>query len=865
MKKSLITIAKCIFLLSVMLCLITCDNTPPHCHDYSTDWTYDEINHWHHATCNEAEDCLTSVSDIMVHTIVNGMCDICGYSLNEAPETPEEPTEPETPTTPENPETPDAPDTPETPEAPKEPETPEIPEKPAEPENSETPENPECTHQYTENILTAPGCVEQGEKQFICTNCGDSYTESVPPTGHTEQTTVGYPPTCEEAGLSAGISCLTCTEVIVEQFEIYPSGHSYVNGVCSCGATATVETPPVENEIKATTTANYCWVDKISFTAPETGEYTLHLPAGLGAWDAEDRANGKPGPVVDSLHPEYGGSESSFAVSLMAGTTYEFYVAAATIQDWIITWTFVECEVLPEEPDEPETPVDPEIDITGTYYGTDAYGNQRLTVVIDSVAGTVVFNYEHHLTGPITVYATYEIVDGSIALFNENGSSLHPLSGTLTLVGTSPAYASYNGTEYSLSTTPPDSSSGGNLDADKIVLKGLMKDGQENTFTVTAEDIASDLFYVAFTPINSGEYDFVSKNIFVISAFTTDGKEIKTNNAGNFVLESSVRYILHVSSEYVATIGEYTITPRYIYPAGTIQNPLWIITGNDPNNVSFNNQSALWYQFYPDATGTLTINCVNEVEGLEFKFCPFIGYEEVSAKGSITVEVVQGRKYYLIISVPEAMTEKLTIMAKVEEKEITYDGSVSLPYEAKNGENSTTVAPKSGVYYIYKSTGIGEVSFSLNIEGVKWCFVDFVNDRELITDNLSVHLDNSHTRYIYIENTTDETIEVSFTASFKPDPKEIWLGGPFVLDGSSANSLEIKEDTYLHFRFIGVTGSFTLTWDNLDAIVEVNDVTVENGDSVEITSEWFGVYLTVYMPSYGAGSVKLTVTPTSKN
>lgn len=43
--------------------------------------------------------------------------------------------------------------------------------------------NPEHKHNYTETITKEPTCTEDGEKKYTC-DCGDSYTEVIPATGH---------------------------------------------------------------------------------------------------------------------------------------------------------------------------------------------------------------------------------------------------------------------------------------------------------------------------------------------------------------------------------------------------------------------------------------------------------------------------------------------------------------------------------------------------------------------------------------------------------------------------------------------------------------------------------------------------------
>lgn len=52
-----------------------------------------------------------------------------------------------------------------------------------EPTPTPTPTPEPHSHQYTETITRQPSCSEEGEKTLIC-SCGDSKTETVPPTGN---------------------------------------------------------------------------------------------------------------------------------------------------------------------------------------------------------------------------------------------------------------------------------------------------------------------------------------------------------------------------------------------------------------------------------------------------------------------------------------------------------------------------------------------------------------------------------------------------------------------------------------------------------------------------------------------------------
>lgn len=108
------------------------------------------------------------------------------------------------------------------------------------------------THSYTETITKQPTCTEDGEKTYTC-ECGDSYTEAIPATGHhygnddkctdcgelnpehkhnyTEAIT--KEPTCTEDGEKT-YTCI-CGDNYTEV--IPATGHNFVDGTCTnCGA-----------------------------------------------------------------------------------------------------------------------------------------------------------------------------------------------------------------------------------------------------------------------------------------------------------------------------------------------------------------------------------------------------------------------------------------------------------------------------------------------------------------------------------------------------------------------------------------------------------------------------------------------------
>lgn len=88
--------------------------------------------------------------------------------------------------------------------------------------------------------------------------------------------------------------------------------------------------------------------------------------------------------------------------------------------------------------------------ITGTtYLGYDLWGNQTLTVLVGENVKYVVFTYNHPKWGPSSATYAYDVVNGAMVLYDEEGNTLNPMAGYVTLTDGVPTGAGYNGTNYS--------------------------------------------------------------------------------------------------------------------------------------------------------------------------------------------------------------------------------------------------------------------------------------------------------------------------------------------------------------------------------------------------------------------------------
>lgn len=85
---------------------------------------------------------------------------------------------------------------------------------------------PPHTHSYTSTVTKQPTCTATGVRTYTC-SCGDSYTEVIPATGHTEVTIPAVAPTCTATGLTEGKKCSVCGTIITAQQTVAALGHSW--------------------------------------------------------------------------------------------------------------------------------------------------------------------------------------------------------------------------------------------------------------------------------------------------------------------------------------------------------------------------------------------------------------------------------------------------------------------------------------------------------------------------------------------------------------------------------------------------------------------------------------------------------------
>lgn len=67
-------------------------------------------------------------------------------------------------------------------------------------------------HYYTSSVTSLPTCTGTGIRTYTCDDCGDTYTETIPATGHDYQSVVTMSPSCINTGVRT-FTCAVCGDV----------------------------------------------------------------------------------------------------------------------------------------------------------------------------------------------------------------------------------------------------------------------------------------------------------------------------------------------------------------------------------------------------------------------------------------------------------------------------------------------------------------------------------------------------------------------------------------------------------------------------------------------------------------------------
>lgn len=389
--------------------------------------------------------------------------------------------------------------------------------------------------------------------------------------------------------------------------------------------------------------------------------------------------------------------------------------------------------------------------------------------------------------------------------------------------------------------------------------------------------IEAGTVYFSFFAYDAGEYYFTSNDLFVSAVMTEDGTVVEMNENYRYDLESWTSYIVAINASYVYAAGDYTITPSYSYPEGHQNNPFWLTIGEDTvASYAGGYASHVWYQFYANATGTLVITNLSDVDNVVMMITAVFGNEVSNVSydeewnaiyaDSISLDVIQGRQYYIGISAELAESAvDIKFGTSITEGEIETDGTINVPHFVVIGSNTANVPQYENVWFSYDFESNGTLTLTTDSTNCDWYITKDVNEYTpyVTGGTIEIHGEWGDTVYVFISTTNYEADSINFTASIEADPTEVYYENEVIIDGSAANEIVIAEKTWAALSFRGA-GQYIISWDNADAKVElvawgVDNTVIANGDV--ITGSNWGTNLIVYLPEYAAGTVNLTITP----
>ena len=142
-----------------------------------------------------------------------------------------------------------------------------------------------CVHSYKSEITTAATCTASGVRTYTCSNCADSYTESIAAYGHSYSSKVTAAG-CESQGYTA-YTCASCGHSYTDSYTA-ATGHSYTSKITTA---ATCTTSGVRTYTCSKCADSYTETIKVTghsysgkVTAPgcETQGYTTYTCSGCG-------------------------------------------------------------------------------------------------------------------------------------------------------------------------------------------------------------------------------------------------------------------------------------------------------------------------------------------------------------------------------------------------------------------------------------------------------------------------------------------------------------------------------------------------------------------------------------------------------
>lgn len=91
---------------------------------------------------------------------------------------------------------------------------------------------PEKGHSFGDWVTVVnPSCTTKGQEERICSACGEKETQAVKELGHSNEKIPEVLPDCTHAGLTEGVKCSVCGDILTEQTVVPEKGHDYAEAI----------------------------------------------------------------------------------------------------------------------------------------------------------------------------------------------------------------------------------------------------------------------------------------------------------------------------------------------------------------------------------------------------------------------------------------------------------------------------------------------------------------------------------------------------------------------------------------------------------------------------------------------------------
>ena len=492
------------------------------------------------------------------------------------------------------------------------------------------------------------------------------------------------------------------------------------------------------------------------------------------------------------------------------------------------------------------------VDITGTYYGTDNWGNQSLTVTID--ATTVTFAFANPM-GTQTYVCDYAI-DGDTVTLTKDGEAVPGLQATLTVEDGVLTAASYNGTDYTLST----SQSGGDVGGGDTSNTPTLSIGPNN-IEVSEDDITNQVIVYSFVVEEEGTYSFASNNL---------GAQIVTAMGTQFgsAYLSEGTYTINVVTAYLSEgdAGTYTLTIEYTAPdtgdsgdtgetEGSMDNP---ITWSELPSSIETTENYVYYTYTATADGILSVSWATAVGYAEMYDATYDAYVYSSEATESFLAITKGTAYTIVLACIEGTGTATATISFQEIDVLTHN-----IYEDEAPVNTITITADD----IEK----GALQYALIVKDAgKYTLVceDFAIMQ--IKDNLGVKGVNSadleaglYTVIIVLENVEagEYELTIGYTSpAGSMDNPIVWAELP--------SSVEVSSDSYIYYTYTPATaGTITFTW----SVEGSADGSIVDESSIGVYTEYnsstlthnltAGETYTISLSAWEDSTVTITFTP----